>query len=226
MKEKKLKKLVRSLVVKFHKKGKTTDEAKVAMIGKGVPWGRCNSLYKEAAVKEGIIQDPIRVTSDINKKVAKVDFDDLTQWHQVEAVVEKIVGKVKGADTPQVLRTLRKHAKDMDVALPKKSRAKGAGRVSAIPAAIVDLVNENKDATKQDCYNTIVPLAKGDNPEATSLRYCNSLFPTASAIANGESLPVTMAKLAGQKVDTDLEEDDSFNDSEDEAYEANEDESE
>ena len=222
MKEKKLKKLARSILVKYHKKGKTADDTKVAMLNKGIPWGQCNSLYKQAAIKEGILHDPKRTTADIIKKALKVDFSKITEYHHVEAAVEKITTAVEGAEEAQVLRVIRKTALEQDMSLPKKTRAKGAGRVSVIPAAIVELVNSDRETTKQECYNTIVKLAKGNNTEATSLRYCNSLFPIASAVANGDSLSVTMSRLAGQSVNT-SQEADVFDDDEDAAFESNDD---
>lgn len=162
-KEINLEQVAEKIVIAGFQAEKDEDTIKGELFAAKIPFSKINGLYKKAAVANNLIVDPAVVATGITEAVAGSDWDTVEDADQVAAIAEEIVGEVKGSTVNKVIAAIRKYYKEtLERDFPKKvkkaaSRARGGKAVRAIS----DCFLANKQATKQDCFEAVLPHVKG-----------------------------------------------------------------
>jgi len=178
------------------------DDIKMEMFSAKIPFSKLNSLYKQISIELGLMVDPKVVTENVNNLLEQMPLDEIEEWHQVESAVQHIVDNVDGATPARVLTLMRSHCKDQEIELPKKPKsASGTSgpRTSKLSEAVVNLVNKNPNATKQEAYDTLKPLVGGNFQHKNTLYYINTSFALALAAKKGVTLEEVVTELKKQQ---------------------------
>lgn len=135
------------------------------MFAAGIPFGKLNSLYKNASIEGGFVVDPAVVKDNLLETLDEVDAaSTFGDWTEVEGMVDELVEKVEGSTVAQCLRYFKAWCKDNEIDLPKKPKASAGTRVGGlgkVNEAIVDYANSTDEVTPQGMYDAILPNVKG-----------------------------------------------------------------
>lgn len=180
--------------------GKDEDDIKMDMFTAKIPFGKLNSLFKTLSIEGGFMADPKEVTEAVKEILEGYgDKIELADWAAVEATVDHIVANAEGATPARALVLFKAHCRDNEIEMPKKpGGGAGAPRAGKLASTVIDLVNGNKAATKQDAYDALYPIVTGDNHHRNVLYYINTMFVQCLAIANGQTLKEAVALLGAQ----------------------------
>lgn len=200
-----IKTLAKQVIVQGHEADKSEDDIKMDMFAAKVPFSKLNALYKTISIEEGYIVDPKEVAEGVNAYITSgdIDFEALSTWDEVSSIVDGIAGEVNGATATRVLSLIRSYCKDEEIELPKKPKGSsggGGGKGGKIAQAITALFMTNRNPTKQEFYDAVLPNVKGHrNASDITKMYLGICL----GVVNQQGIETVMAELNKQSWPTD-----------------------
>jgi hypothetical protein len=175
------------------------DAIKVAMVNSGIPFGKVNALFKKIAIAEGLILDPVIIRENLDEAVAETQWDSFTEWNEFDACIQATADDVEGATYAMALRAAKKFCEAEEIAIPKKVAKQKASKTrgSKVDIILANIFNENKQATRQDCYNALLGNVKASK---NAVYYVKANYVLCYAIANGITLIEAITQTADQTI--------------------------
>jgi len=180
--------LAKDIIETGYAENMSEDDIKLEMFTQKIPYSKLNSIFKSLSIELGLMVNPKDVTDGANALIEKIDWTVCEEWDNVATNIDHIVDNVDGASAARVLTLIRAFCKDEEIELPRKPKASSGGgggsKGGKVAVAVADLFAQGQP-TKQEYYDTVLPLVKGPK---NALAFMSTFFLICSAAKAGSSL--------------------------------------
>lgn len=181
---------IKALIVSGLTAEQDDDTIRLEMFKMKVPFNKINSIFREISIAEGFRADPKVVKKGIVDELSSVDVETITEWSDVQELIDATVLTVNFATPKMVLAVLQSAANEAEVALPAKPRKTSTRRSggSKIKSAIIASFNADNKITSERLFHSLAGFLEGDAWVRNTIKYVNTYLPMLIAATTGTAL--------------------------------------
>jgi len=202
MKQAEMNKIAEPIIQSGFDNGADHDEIKGELVASKIPFGKVNSIFKTMAIKLELMRDPTEIKDEIEAQVTESDWESIETWDQLVAVSEEIKDEVDGSTESQIISAIRKHFKDTDLDIPKKTQKAKRTRGGKIAEAVIDVFGQIQKPTKIEMYTGLLKVSKF---QRNAFDYTNANHTLFFALTNNMTLAEANAETKGMELPKKIE---------------------